>query len=348
MVGDLHLHDKELTTTKGMRENNILMLKSIYDYLEENEDIRLCIFEGDIQHKTPVSKTALYETSRWKFWLRKIGNLMSSRTPKLAKFQRADFDKDRAHPLPANLFSLKGNHDMATELRSMNQNVDYTFFDDLIFEGVIQNPKGIAFKDSGKLYYIQMNNYGEAEAALPKEISSNEMFNVIKIFHDTIDVPEQGDWVRIDKTSKGVYKGSTVLENCSLGITGHIHEPLEPSIVTTDSGSKVAFVQTGSMGRTSASDVHMRDVGYCTVLDTTDGLNVIQVQMPLIPVDDYYDWSKIMLNTQQKDSLKNSKNFNISLGDYERKFYNPKDDIKEMDIPDDVKRNCLDILDKLE
>lgn len=348
MVGDLHLHDKELTTTKGMRENNILMLKRLYDYLEENEDIKICIFEGDIQHKTPVSKTALYETSRWKFWLRKIGNLMSGRVPKLVTFNREDFDSDRAHPMPAKLFSLKGNHDIAKELRSMNQNIDYTFFDDLIFEGILQNPKGIAFKDSGKLYYIQFNNYEEANAPLPQDILKNDMFTVIKLFHDTIDVPEQGDWVRIDKTSKGVYKGSEVLDNCSLGISGHIHEPLEPSLIETVSGNKVPFVQTGSMGRTSASDVHMRDVGYCTVLDTTDGLNVIQVQIPLIPVDDYYDWSKIMLNNQQKDSLKNSKNFNISLGDYERKFYDPKDDIKEMDIPADVKQNCLDVLDSLE
>lgn len=346
-VGDLHLYDRELSTTKRMRENNIEILKGIYEYLKNNEEIKLCVFEGDIQHKTPTSKGALYEISKWKYWLRKIGDLMSERSPKLVIVQREGVDKDRLHKMPANLFTLQGNHDMATELRSMNQNVDYTLFDDLLFEGILQNPRGVCFKDSGKLYYIQLNNYGEADAPVPKQILDKGNFNIVKVFHDTIDVPEQENWVRIGG-SKGVYKGSDVLVDAQLGIAGHIHNYLAPSVVDTVDGKSAVFVQTGSLGRTSASEMNMRDHGYCTVLDTTDGLDVIQVQIPLIDVDEYFDWARIMLNNQQKESLKNSQNFNIALGDYERKHFDPKEDIKEMDIPEDVKENCLKTLESLE
>ena len=342
LVGDLHLFDKELSTTKGFRENNTVMLERLYDYLKEHEEVCLCIFEGDIQHKTPSAKDSLYHVSRWKHWLHKIGDLMAERLPEIAVIPREGNEKNENHPMPSPLFTLKGNHDMASELRS---SVDYTLFDDLLFEGILRNPKGIVYKDAGKRYYIQFNNYQEADAPVPEEILKEKDIKVVKLFHDAIDVPTQGTWVKLDKKA---FNGSDVLQNTHLGIAGHIHDPLKPVVVETLNGKKSIFLQTGSMGRTSAADGNVRDHGYCTVLDTTDGLKVTEVKVPLIPSEDYFDWGAIMYNQQQRDALKNRKNFNVSLGDYERKSYDPKEDIKNMDITEDVKENCLNVLDNVE
>ena len=342
IAGDLHLYDKELTTTKGMRENSIIILEQLYKYLEEHTDINLCIFEGDIQHKTPSAKDSLYHVSRWKYWFNKIGNLMAERSPKLVVVPRNKEDKNENHPMPSPLFTLKGNHDDAVELRS---SVSYTLFDDLLFEGILRNPRGIIYKDAGKMYYIQFNNYQEADYPVPTEILNQEGIKVIKLFHDAIDVPAQGNWIKLDKKA---YKGEEVLKDAHLGIAGHIHDPLKPTVIKTSDDKKAIFLQTGSLGRTSAAEGNLRNHGYCTVLDTTDGLKVTEVKLPLMPSDDYYDWGAIMFNQQQKDAVSNRKNFNVSLGEYERQSYDPKEDIKNMDITSDVKENCLEVLEKIE
>ena len=346
-VGDLHLYDKELSTTKSMRANNIVMLERLYNYLVENEDIKIVVFEGDIQHKTPNSKSVLYEMARWKHWIRKIGELMTERRPKLVMVGREDGKPEEMHPNPKTLFTLKGNHDYSTALKSNDPTVEYTFYDDLIFEGLLQNPQGFVFKDSGKLYYVQLNNYGEADTPVPEKIRDNPMMNVIKVFHDTIKNPQSEAWIDFTPPNE-LYLAEEVLVDCKVGISGHIHEPQGPIVVNTVNGKKSIYVQTGSMGRTSASENQMRDYGLSTVIDTTDGLRATEVRIPLIPTDEYFDWAKIMLNSQKSETAKERKNFSISLGDYKREFYDPKEDVKNMDIPEKVKENCVSVLTSLE
>ena len=75
-VGDLHLYDKEMVSTKGYVKSNEVMLDNLYQHILGNPHIKLVIFEGDIQHKTPIK---IRETHKWRTWFRKLGQLMLER-----------------------------------------------------------------------------------------------------------------------------------------------------------------------------------------------------------------------------------------------------------------------------
>ena len=75
-VGDLHLHTRELRTTRKYVENNELMLNNLYNIVEEDENICMVVLLGDIQHKTPIGKNTLKETTMWEDKLIKLGKLL--------------------------------------------------------------------------------------------------------------------------------------------------------------------------------------------------------------------------------------------------------------------------------
>lgn len=356
IVGDLHLRDRELSTTNGMIKSSVDMLVGIKQALLDDPEITMVLFLGDIQHDTPNTKRTLRETTLWKTILGEIGSIVSERCPKfmvvpreIDEVEEGVFRTQPVNPLP--LFSLSGNHDIEKVLRSVNTNYNYTFYDDLLYTGILQNPRGIIFKDSGRTYYFQFNNYGEVNFPIPDEIKElDSELRTIKLLHDTVRVPTSPDWFNVLPESD-YYKGEDVLGDSHLAVCGHIHEPLAPVKVKgngTLGDKETIFLQTGAMGRTSFTDDNMRDFGYCTLLDTTDGLKVSELKIPLMPIDDYFNWKQVRLNENKKEAMKAGKMFSLDFGTRIIQT-NPKEEILGLaDVSDKVKDNCVDALDRVD
>lgn len=345
-VGDPHLRERELSTTKGLVETSSQILDGIIKVLLDDKEICNVCFLGDMQHDTPKSRRTLRETTIWKSKLAKIGNIISERKPKMIVIERDGVEEDvsgRKQPI----FSALGNHDVENKMTALTNNSHYTFFDDLLFTGIIQNPKGFIFKDGGQVYYIQFNNYGEADSPIDESVLElDESIKKIKVLHDTVKVPNSPDWFKLLKEGE-YYEGEKILGDCDLAICGHIHAPLPPVVVKGDGtlgNGETIFVQTGSMGRTSMSDDNMRDYGYCTVLDTTHGISVEELRIPLMSIDDYFNWKQIRLNQNKKEAMKRGEMFNLDFGSVEITHTDPRDEINALDIEDEVKENCLNAI----
>lgn len=332
-VGDLHLYTKEIRSTKKLVDNNEVMLKGLYDFLVENEEIKLLVFMGDIQHRTPTGKNTLSETSKWKKWFRKIGSLMAERYP--AKTVRIletlsegqEKSKDRisegeAYPV----FTLKGNHDMDNE-------VEYTFFDDIVSDGLLLNPDGLVID---KTTQINFHNYGDANKKYKKKKGVTQ---VIGLYHDIVATIESPFWVG-DTPS---YPADKVLDGVDLGIVGHIHSNSDPIYIDTESGGKSVSWTFGSMGRTSFSEGHMRDVGFCALVDTDDITDLGLAQIDVIKSTEYFNMKQELKSRENK---KEYKDFALKIeGGHKRTHVDPRDDIRGMDgLEDEVRDVCLNIL----
>lgn len=262
IIGDLHLYDREIRSTKGYLANNKVMLDNIYTYIEENEDIDLVIFLGDIQHRTPRQ---LSESYKWRQWFKKLGQLMKERwndnytvTPELED-----------HVLP--VFSLRGNHD---DEASQRRATDFTFFDELVSEGYLVNPERISTPDSEIIFH----NYGQIQQVEPHTKP------VLSLYHDLIYHTESGSYIDIIKESQPdtAYNGMEILDNVNLALAGHIHNPEPEVAVVTENGWNARFIQTGSMARTSMSEGHHRDFGVCYKI--ADNLTAERVDIPVLPI----------------------------------------------------------------
>lgn len=352
-VGDLHLRERELSTTKGLVQTSSDMLDGIIEFVENDEEIKFVIFEGDIQHDTPKSQRTLRETTIWKSKLSKLGSIIAERGAKfivVPREQDAELS-DKTPPKQLPLFSLVGNHDIEKKLKSVYKGYNYTFFDDLLYTGTLQNPRGILFKDSGKVYYIQFNNYGEADMPIDDSVKQlDPNIKYIKVLHDTVKAPNSPNWFSLLGDGE-YYVAEDILGDCDLAICGHIHEPLPPVVVRGNGKmgtGQTIFLQTGSMGRTSFTDDNMRDFGYCTLMDTSDGINVREVRIPLMSTEDYFNWKQIHLNNTKKESIKKGQMFKLDFGQVELNHTDPKDDIRQLDIEEDVKENCLNAINKVD
>ncbi|MEQ2561391.1 hypothetical protein, partial [Sutterella wadsworthensis] len=219
-------------------------------------------------------------------------------------------------------------------------------------------------KDSGKVYYIQFNNYGEADMPIDDSVKQlDPNIKYIKVLHDTVKAPTSPNWFSLLGDGE-YYVAEDILGDCDLAICGHIHEPLSPVVVRgngknivcpvpilplplTTTGQTI-FLQTGSMGRTSFTDDIMRDFGYCTLMDTSDGINVREVKIPLMDKEDYFNWKQIHLNNTKKEAIKKGQMFSLDFGQVEINHTDPKDDIRQLDIEEDVKENCLNAINKVD
>lgn len=350
-VGDLHLLEKELSTTKGMIETSTQMLEGIKNVLLSDPEIKMVVFEGDIQHATPKSKRTLRETTIWKTILGEIGSIVLERIPKYSVINRADVNENKLPYKPLPLFTVKGNHDVEKTMRSKLDDYNYTFFDDLLYTGTLQNPRGFMFKDAGKVYYIQLNNYGEVAEPIDSRIKElgNEV-KTIKVLHDTIKAPSSPTWFNVMAESD-YYVAEKVLGDCDLAICGHIHEPLAPVKVQGDGtlGTKsTVFMQTGSMGRTSFTDENMRDYGYCTLVDTTDGIKVSELKIPLMPVTEYFNWKQINLNETKKEAIRHGQMFNLNFERTNLVHTDPKEDVENLTLDSRVKENTIKAIEHAE
>lgn len=339
--------------TVKMRENNVVMLRNLYEFVAEEESIKLVVFEGDLQHKTPSD---LREVAKWRFWFKKLGRLMQQRMKTAPKIQFVGIDNHTKEGLKSGdiypLVSCRGNHDDEIKMKQKEQyshndggtlksEIQYTFFDELLSEGLIINPKGVAFKENGQHFYIDIRNYGEANRKLPKTVREGD-WKVMAVFHDNVLMPESPLWMLKSKGQESVYDAEKVMEGVDVGILGHIHEKVDPIYITREDGSQGVLWQTGSMGRTSFKEENMRDVGYCGLLTTEDLTQFGEVEIDVIPAQEYFSFEKALANKKRNQEYKD---FELRMDVVERQSRDPRDDIRDLeDVEDDVKECCIQIL----
>lgn len=367
LVGDLHLNTKEMTSTKKMIKNNIVMLKNLYDYLVQNEDVVLVIFLGDIQHKTPSAKNSVREIYRWNSWFKKIGRLMATRyfenevtvnriantkeddesitvnehgleIPSISDFNEAV----RTHEILP-LFTLRGNHDIDTERVNglqVDENADYipyTYYDLCISEGLLINPEQLIINNE---LLINFYNYGEAQKQYSKP---DGIKHVIGLYHDTIITEDTPFWMR---DSGKAYSPTEAIQFEDSVYIGHIHEKYEPVFIEAD-GREVPVTIVGSMGRTSTGEGQIRDVGFCQSINTEDLDEFNSVEIPVIPANEYFNLRE---KIARKETERQMQEFTLSMGDEEHELTELVDArtlIGRLQIDNEIKSTCIDLIEEV-
>lgn len=333
-VGDIHLYDKEMASTKGYLKSNQVMLDNLYNYILDNSHIKLVIFEGDLQHKTPIK---IKEVHKWRTWFRKLGQLLAQRHQESGwdvvvhhRAELADIEVEGAYPI----YSLRGNHDSEISNRS---NKDFTFFDELLHEGLIQNPRGLTINDS---VYIDFRNYGEAHVFPDPELTYNR--RVVGVFHDTLYHQDSPQFIHLlrEVTPDACYDGHEVFKGLDIAIAGHIHSQAPMAQVETEVGS-TTYLQTGSMARTSFGGYNVRDVGYCAELQLSN-LELTPIELDILPVDEFFNLQRIANRNRDTPSYDD---FNLSMEDVEDTTYSVEEAIRAMEgVLPSVKEVALNLL----
>lgn len=269
-----------MKSTRGVIENNKIMLDSIYKKVEEDVDIGLVLFLGDIQHTTPRD---IKQVSQWRKWFLELNMLMADRDMTDITLRYRD---DHPHPNDLRVVSVKGNHDFEIYNKKAN---DYTFFDELESEGLIGNPDQVVFNDNGNPVVFDLRNYGEADRLLPAEMQDKAL--TVAFTHDNIQTEFSDEFVKMIVEKAGGYSVEDIGVGVDLMINGHIHTKFPPQTVNIEeSGKPCVYKICGSIARTSLSRGQMRDVGYGILLDTSEEeLDVEDVEFDILPYKEYFD-----------------------------------------------------------
>lgn len=355
-IGDLHLHTSDLSSmNKGaMRKSTRITLADIKDTIEQRPSIKMVIFMGDIQHKTPNGLNTLKETTIWKKWFGEIGEIMRERyDPKDFIIRGREGEEQLGKEIQENkrypIFTIKGNHDIDTK-RNMyveqgeaeqEQNV-FTFYDVLIDEGYIVNPKQVIVKK--KLLY-NFHNYGEGKEKYPR---IKGIQHRIALMHENIMTEETEFW--LEKVADTI-PSSEALNRVDEVINGHIHTSYEPLITNREEGGVGTVWIFGSVGRTSASTGHMRDYGCGAIKNLKDIHQHYPVQFKALPMMDYFNFTKLRVREEKKNRFKDFKLTQDEMQEEEKPF-EPVDLLamirnrEEMD--ENVREKCIELLESVD
>lgn len=337
-IGDLHLYDKEMRSTKKMVENSRYMLDQLYKYLLDNEDIVLLNINGDIQHDTPNNKENRIEVAHWRYMFRKIGELMAERFKKFDGYSLAGASKEVKEAFKNKkinpIFTTIGNHDK-------DEVVKHTFYHDLLQEGLIMNVDGLLVKTGEDRTYFSYRDHETSERKLPKFKTKT---HVIALEHDDILHVESSLW-NVPNAEKKFLKAEDVVVGTDVTILHHIHDSVDPIFIELDDVSKPVLWQVGSMGRTSFIDAHKRNVGYGALMVFGDVENFKRIEIDLIPYQEYFSYQKV---TKKKEYQNEFKDFNLNIEEQERISTNYADDINSFkNIEDEVKEYAIGVMDKV-
>lgn len=368
LVGDLHLATKEMSSTKKMVHNNIVMLENLYDYVIENTDINILIFLGDIQHYTPASINATREMYRWTFLLKKIGEVMAERYHKnqiyIKRVSNAESDKygnyatnEHGLKIPYTedinqsilnkeilpLFTLRGNHDIdkvrvnGLQLVEDSDLLPFTYYDYCITEGIMINPEQLVINDE---LLINFYNYGEVEKVYEKDDNAK---HTIGLYHDMIETEDTPEMFR---GQDSCYLPEVAVQHEDVIYLGHVHTKSEASFLDVN-GRTVPVIIVGSMGRTSTDEGQIRDVGYCQAIDTSDLDSIESVSIDVIPANVYFSLKEKLARDVVKQEMIE---FSLTLEDDSEinEMLNAKELIAGLQIDNEVKITCLDLLQEVE
>lgn len=330
-VPDIHLSHMNTTGVKEMAQDSLLRLERLIEMLEDDKDICLLTFGGDIQDRVPNN---LYYIDSWKRMFERLNGIMREpdrldrvkniRYTGLTEEEKGLFKEGKLSPILSN----RGNHDYVKVLQrreGLNQlEENYTFFDSLLESNLINNAKGMAFSDGERNFYIDNRNFGEAD----RKIKKLKDRVIVANLHDNVITSESSLW---QLQSKDLYKAEEVLENVDIGLLNHIHKRVDPLYIETSVGKESILWQIGSYGRMKYNEDEKRDVGYLGLLNTENILEVSIVEIDLLPIEEYFNQDRI----QAKRKLEKSrKEMNLGMGEIWRNEVSPVEDIRKLEKDD--------------
>lgn len=290
-----------MKSTKGAIKNNQIMLDSIYKKVEEDDDIGLVVFLGDVQHTTPRD---IKQVSDWRRWFVKLNQLMIARTETKVNLRYAEGKK---HKNDSRVLSVRGNHD--DEIFNRRKN-DYTFFDELESEGLIANPEQAIIEDNGNAVVYDIRNYGEADRKLPTNLQDKAL--TVALTHDNLMTDDSDEFIKLIVDEANGFRVEEIADGVDLLINGHIHTKYPPQAVTVEeTGKPCIFMMNGALARTSLTQDNLRDVGYGMLLDTSsEEVDVQEVEFDILPYKEYFD----LKGYQHQQALNNAtKDFSLGL-----------------------------------
>lgn len=326
-ITDLHLSDRELSTTKGMVSNSARILDEIYTTLLNNENIKVVILSGDIQHRTPNKREVI---SDWTYKLIQIRDLLEERCSNLGLkvYDKEGNLLDKYSPL----FSLKGNHDI-------DKHIKFTYFDELLKLGVITNPKKIIY---GKTQ-LNLLNYGDV-GNLDEEIYEKDLGidNYVLLAHDYIYDDTAPQWA-FELSEKGHAYHYSILEQLGYDkvLIGHIHE--QRPIVELPFNT--LLWQVGCPARTSYTSNSERDEGYTAIINNnTLGLSALNLN--LLHYEDYF---KTVVTNARRERKNNLDEFSLNLDNASLVYESYEDSIDNMEgIDEVVKEKAKELIRRVE
>lgn len=327
-VSDLHLSDRELNSTYKMVENSDVILDNIIKKLEENENIKMVVLLGDIQHRIPVKRRLI---TQWLIKFRRIKEILKDRMPENLTVYRGEevVDYDKINPL----ISLKGNHDY-------DKRGHYTFFDELEDLGYIgRYSKFILGDNQYNLYDYGDGNKG-IEGIYAKEDNVNK---VIGAYHDTFAYPGCPKWM-LDDVEKGNALTLDELKGIDLAIVGHIHDRESPIKYSQEDGSDTLFWYAGSIARTQLKESTKRSEGLSGMVDNIS-LRLYYNDIDIVPWEDYF---KTLKREVRKTRENNLKDFNLNLKENVIDFDSYEDEINSREIEDNVKEKSINLIREVE
>lgn len=335
--GDLHLYDREIGATVGYKDESTRNLITLRDTFRESNCL-MHFLGGDIQHGMP---TNLRLMSVWRSILTEMREDVRERliesgiADQIKVYDHEDKEVDFLNDVSC-LFSVKGNHDYN---RREDRETSFTFFDDLVKSGIIYVPKKVIIKDT------QINFYSSEECRkpIPKD---DGIEAVIGIYHDPI--LQNGRLADRYMGNKMISPDEHKFFNgVDIAVLNDIHTPIEPyEVVTVDEnnvGTRTLVITHGSIGRTSFSDSHKRDVAYLTEIEIADGgeLSYSLKEMPLLPYLELFDYERVV-KVKRRENIFGE--FSLEIDKIDKVKGDPRDEIVAMDIDLEVKKSCLELL----
>lgn len=337
-IGDLHLYDREMRSTKKMIQNSSVILDELYNFLKEHEEIVFLNINGDIQHTTPVNKYKRKEVAYWRYMFRKIGHLMNTRFRDHVKgFKLVGADEETKKMFKEGeinpIFTTKGNHDMDNEL-------DHTFYDELLEEGLIMNVDGLLLNVEGNKTFFSYRDYGIEKRKLPKLSKDTD---IIALEHNDVLHDESVLW-NVPKAEEKFTKAEEAVKGTDVTILGHIHDKVDPLYIGEE-GSPPVLWQVGSVARTAFRDSDKRDVGYGAVMEFGDVETFLTAEFDLIPFKEYFSYQKMMRNKEYENAYKD---FSLKMEEQERVAMDYKEDINSFEeVDQDVKEYAIKVMDTI-
>lgn len=318
-ISDLHLSDRELSTTTKLVDNSLLILDRIIDVLEQNTNIHSVIFLGDIQHRTPSNRRTVV---KWVQRFNRIREILEPRRPTSA-YTIKDFESrvqtTDYHPL----ITIKGNHDIDKQGR-------YTLFDELIDLEVIAQYDCFVYDNT--CYYL--HDYDDTTYNYDDTMTGID--HHVLVTHNTFIFPGADHWILNNESHQDP---DDVPHD--LVVIGHLHSNY--GLFESDT---TALWVPGCLARTSqVRDVsQQRDFGTSGII-ANDTKQLFLLETPLISYREMFKTEETQRRQNRERALED---FSLNLDVTSVTYDTYETTIQNANSPQEVKDKAIGILNALE
>ena len=326
---DLHLYDQEIGNSVGYAEESIKILKEVREEFIVGE-YDLITLGGDIQH-AKIQK--IKYLSIFQKILSEIGMVCKERL-----ISRGLLDKIKVYSETGELINIEDNLGTIFTVRGQhdsNSIEEFTFFDLLIDNGIIINPRYICIDDLQISFINYTKNWDEL-----KEDKRENIKSLIGIYHNLII--DRGVYVEGFLGKSIIPSDLKIFKDTDLAIINDIHTYIPMYDVITDN-KKTLVVTPGSLGRTSFIKGQDRDYGNLIKIEVDDNydIKVGLIEVELTPSEVFFNKESLI----KKKIIENAfKNFSMEIDNIEIPYFDVFEELDKLVKDEDIKEIGVNIL----